>query len=100
MIERISLGEMGMSEADFLRSTPRLWRSRLEGLRGMQRDALRSQWEIARWQAATIMAPHLKRPISPQKLLRFPWEQAEHDNIVATIEKHRDIFAKLTPPTP
>lgn len=100
MIERISLGEMGMSETDFLRSTPRLWRSRLEGMRAIQRDTLRSQWEIARWQAATIIAPHLKRPIGPQKLMRFPWEGTNHDDIVATIQRHRDIFAKLTPPTP
>lgn len=99
MIERISLGEMGMSEADFLRSTPRLWRSRLDGMRGLQRDQLRTQWEIARWQAALIISPHLKNPTSPKRLVRFPWEQAVHDDIVATVSKHKDIFAKLTPPT-
>jgi hypothetical protein len=48
--------------------------------------------------AATLMSPHLKKPISPQKLMKFPWEQTDHDDIVAKVTRHADIFAKLTPP--
>lgn len=48
--------------------------------------------------AATMISPHLKRPISPQKLMRFPWEVSDHDDIVAKITRYADIFAKLTPP--
>jgi hypothetical protein len=44
------------------------------------------------------MAPHLKKPLDPRKLMVFPWEQKSTDEIVATVRKYADIFAKLTPP--
>jgi hypothetical protein len=48
--------------------------------------------------AATMISPHLKKPISPQKLMKFPWEKSNHDDIVAKVTRYADIFAKLTPP--
>jgi len=53
---------------------------------------------MSRWMAATIMSPHLKKPIAPNKLMAFPWEIIEPDDIVAKITQYADIFAKLTPP--
>jgi hypothetical protein len=98
MVERISYGELNLSEREFLKSTPRFWKRKLEGLRSAQRQEYRNQWIIARWTVAAAMTPHLRAPIKPTKLLRFPWEESEHDDIVATVSKHKDIFAKLTPP--
>ena len=40
----------------------------------------------------------LKKPIAPNKLMAFPWEMIEPDDIVAKITQYADIFAKLTPP--
>jgi hypothetical protein len=48
--------------------------------------------------AATMIAPHLKKPIAPQKLMRFPWEIDQAENVQEVIEKYRNIFNKLTPP--
>jgi hypothetical protein len=48
--------------------------------------------------AATMIAPHLKKPIAPQKLMRFPWETDQAENVQEVIEKYRHIFNKLTPP--
>jgi hypothetical protein len=53
---------------------------------------------MTRWAVATGMAPHIKNPIEPRKLMRFPWEESESVDIVATVSKYADIFAKLTPP--
>lgn len=89
---------MHMSEEDFANCTPKYYRLRLEGMRLTQQQQYRNQWEIARWQSAMIMSPHLKRAIEPTKLVRFPWEKA-HEDIVAVVVKYKDIFAKLTPPT-
>jgi len=97
-MERISYGELNLSEREFWKATPRFWRRKLEGLRHAQLQEYRNQWEIARWSVATSMAPHLKKPIDPKKLIDFPWEEPNHDDIVATVSKYADIFAKLTPP--
>lgn len=98
IIERIAFGEMGMLENDFNKCTPYYWRTRLDGMRHAQHQQFQNDWEMTRWMAATIMSPHLKKPISPQKLMKFPWEQIDHDDIVAKVTRHADIFAKLTPP--
>jgi hypothetical protein len=89
---------MGMLEHEFNKCTPRYFRARLDGMRTAQQQDFRNQWELTRWMAATMISPHLKRPISPQKLMRFPWEVSDHDDIVAKITRYADIFAKLTPP--
>ena len=88
---------MGMDEATFYDATPKYYRLRLFGMRTAQEQQYRNQWTIARWQVATIIAPHLKKPIEPIRLMRFPWERPPID-IVATVAKYKDIFAKLTPP--
>ena len=98
IIERIAFGEMGMLEKDFNQCRPYYWRARLDGMRQTQHQQFQNDWEMTRWMAATIMSPHLKKPISPQKLMKFPWEQTDHDDIVAKVTRHSDIFAKLTPP--
>jgi len=98
MVERISYGELNLSEREFWKSTPRFWRRKLDGLRIAQRQQYRNQWEMTRWAVATGMAPHIKNPIEPRKLMRFPWEESESVDIVATVSKYADIFAKLTPP--
>lgn len=70
----------------------------MDGMRRAQIQEYRNQWEMTRWAVATSMAPHLKKPIDPRKLLTLPWEQKSTEEIVATVRKYADIFAKLTPP--
>jgi hypothetical protein len=89
---------MGMDEDSFLESSPKYFRLRLFGMRTAQEQQYKNQWELARWMTATIISPHLKKPISPQKLMKFGWEQTDHDDIVAKVTRYADIFAKLTPP--
>ena len=89
---------MGMDEDSFNNSTPIYFRHRLHGMREAQQQQYKNQWEMTRWMAATIISPHLKKPIAPNKLMAFPWEKIEPDDIVAKITQYADIFAKLTPP--
>lgn len=97
-LKQIGFGEMLMSEEDFLNCTPYYFRLRLHGMRKAQTQQYRNQWELSRWMAATMIAPHLKKPIAPQKLISFPWEVEQAENVQEVIEKYRHIFNKLTPP--
>jgi hypothetical protein len=67
-------------------------------MRKAQTHQYRNQWELSRWMAAIMIAPHLQKPIAPQKLMRFPWETDQAENVQEVIEKYRHIFNKLTPP--
>jgi hypothetical protein len=89
---------MGMDEDSFNNCTPLYFRHRLFGMRQAQYQEFKNQWEISRWMVATIISPHLQKPIAPNKLMSFPWEVVEPDDIVAKITQYADIFAKLTPP--
>jgi hypothetical protein len=89
---------MGMDEDSFNNCTPIYFRHRLFGMRQAQQQQFKNDWEMTRWMAATIISPHLKKPIAPNKLMTFPWEIIEPDDIVAKITQYADIFAKLTPP--
>lgn len=96
-LKQIGYGEMLMSEQEFNDSSPLYFRLRLHGMRKAQTTAYRTQWEISRWMAATIMAPHLRKPIAPKNLVTFSWEEEERENIVELVSKYRHIFNKLTP---
>jgi hypothetical protein len=50
-----------------------------------------------RWAVATSMAPHLKKPIEPKRLLTFPWEEPEFLSIHEAVKLYSHVFAKLTP---
>lgn len=40
----------------------------------MQDAGYKDDWERMRMLAAIVIQPHLKRKVTPQKLLPFPWE--------------------------
>lgn len=86
-----------MLETDFKRSTPIYFTRRLEGLRQAQELEYRNGWIIARWQAAVMLSPWSKQPITPQQLITFDWEKKEMLTITEAVEKYRSIFDKLTP---
>jgi hypothetical protein len=88
---------MMLSEREFLLSTPRFYRLKLEGMREAQQQQYRNDWEITRWAVATTMAPHLMKPIEPKRLLTFPWEVSEYLSIHEALKVYSHVFDKLTP---
>jgi len=66
-------------------------------MREAQTQSYRNQWEITRWAVATTMAPHLKKPIEPKRLLTFPWEEPEFISIHEAVKLYSHVFDKLTP---
>jgi hypothetical protein len=50
-----------------------------------------------RWAVATSMAPHLKKPIEPKRLLTFPWEERDYISIEEAVKLYSHVFDKLTP---
>jgi hypothetical protein len=43
------------------------------------------------------MAPHLKEPIKPKRLLTFPWEEPDYISIEDALRLYSHVFDKLTP---
>ena len=97
-LKEIAFGEMGMDEDAFDECRPLYFRHRLHGMRKAQQQQYRNEWEITRWAVATTMAPHLKKPIEPKRLLTFPWEQSDQISIHDALKLYSHVFDKLTPP--
>ncbi len=66
-------------------------------MRSAQTQEYRNQWELMRWAVATSMAPHLKKPIEPKRLLTFTWEERDYISIEEAVKLYSHVFDKLTP---
>jgi len=49
----------------------------VRGKRKLIESDQREEWERVRWQSAVLLQPHISKGkrLTPQKLLRFPWEK-------------------------
>lgn len=65
---------MRLSYDDFCRLTPEEFGHACKEYRRMQDAAHRDRWSRMRMLAAITIQPHLKKKITPQGLLPFPWE--------------------------
>lgn len=95
---KLALGKMGMSEIDFLNTTPRAFALKVEGWATWEADQSRSEWERTRWAVAVGMSPHLKKPIKPTDLFRFDDEKSTTKEIDKEADaKINRIAAKWRP---
>ena len=67
---------MGLSRADFCRMSPLEFYYISKAHREEQERLSRERWEIMRMEAFIIIQPHVKKGLTPKKLLPFPWEQS------------------------
>lgn len=63
---------MSVSELDDM--TPRAFANAQIGFSKLYQLKEQAEWERARWISCVIINPHLKRPVSPGKITKFPWE--------------------------
>lgn len=71
-----AIGGLGWTEEQFWASDPRTLEAAHEARRRIESERYKAEWERVRWMTATVIAPHLKRPIAPVKLLEFDWERS------------------------
>ncbi|RRC99048.1 hypothetical protein EII32_08425 [Prevotella sp. OH937_COT-195] len=84
----IALGCIHLSYDDFCRLTPIEFEHIYKEFRNRQDAAYKDEWERMRMLAAIVIQPHLKKKVTPQKLLPLPWE--------STTKKQRGKAQQLT----
>lgn len=72
----IALGCIHLSYDDFCRLTPIEFEHIYKEFKDRQDADYKDEWERMRMLAAIVIQPHLKKKVTPQKLLPFPWESA------------------------
>lgn len=67
--------DTGLSFRDFCRLTFDEMEEVLRVSRERREQTMRDEWERMRMHAVMTMQPHCKKRLSPQTLLKFPWEK-------------------------
>lgn len=71
----VALGCVGLSFDDFCRLETVEFEHICRAWRDMAEGDDRRRWERARLMAAITIQPHVRKPVSPARLLQFPWER-------------------------
>ncbi len=69
------MGGMHISYDDFCRLTPDEFGHVYEAFHKRREADYKEEWERVRMLAFIVIQPHLKKKITPQNLLPFPWEK-------------------------
>ena len=82
--------------------TPRSFSNKFAGYTEKVELSMQNQWEMTRMIVHSCLSPHLKRKMTPQKLMPFDWDNKNKKNVrVASqkeiqkvIKKYREKAAK------
>ncbi|MDO5395654.1 MAG: hypothetical protein Q4F07_06790 [Bacteroidales bacterium] len=95
----IGVGCIGLSLDDFCNCDYDEFESICRSWSEMTEGQTREAWERARMIATICIQPHLRKRISPQKLLPFPWDkkkaEIKRQNSELTPEQRRRRFEEL-----
>lgn len=69
-----AIGQIGMCMRDFMACTPDEFGAIAKAYTESSDSESRAAWERVRLLAAICIQPHVKRKITPQKLLPLPWD--------------------------
>jgi hypothetical protein len=71
----VALGYLGWSVIDFWDSTPREFSNAFRGWVKVRDMDMQSAWERARMLALYTAAPHSKKKLRPQDIMKFEWDK-------------------------
>ena len=71
----IALSCLNLSYDDFCRLTPVEFENVYKVYQDKREADYKDEWARMRMLAAIVIQPHLKRKVTPEKLLPFPWEK-------------------------
>ncbi len=71
----LALGVIRLSYDDFCRLTPDEFSDIVEAWQEHQETKDRGAWERTRILGAIVIQPHLKKSVTPKKLLPLPWDR-------------------------
>lgn len=78
----IALGRIGLSFDDFCRLDYEEFENICGAWHENAETAYRGEWERVRMLAAISIQPHVKKTVTPKKLLPFPWDDARKERKV------------------
>ena len=83
-------GELGMSEEEFMLTTPAFFSARAKGYEKQRQH----QYELARWISFWAVVPHAKKGAvkNPQSLAQFTWEKVTPE---LTKEQLQMVYKRL-----
>ena len=88
-IEKCGLWQLGYTVAELYDMTPRMFYNAQKGLFDHWEMNQQGSWERARWVAAAIINPHVKKSVQPKDLVRFAWEKKRGKIKTKELEKIR-----------
>ena len=87
---------MNLTEREFEDTTPLYFNIRLSGLRRLQYEQEKQEWERARWLARFIAQQYASKPLSLSDVARFSWDEPEL-SMAEYYRRNKDIYDKLKP---
>lgn len=70
----IALGQIGLLYDDFCRCTPVEFEHIYKAYSDRAEAEYRDGWERMRLLATIVIQPHVKKKLTAQKLMKFPWD--------------------------
>jgi hypothetical protein len=86
---------MGMTVDELYNMTPRQFQNKREGFQRVAEYGMQTKWEISRWLAAVVIAPHTKKRLKPRDLIAFPWENKKRVHRAATFDEVKQAINKV-----
>lgn len=90
------MGVLGMSFEDFCILTPKECTAACTAYREESEAREKSAWERMRLLANISIQPHIKKKITPRKMLPFPWDNGNLRNNPHDNKKAIEVLRSLT----
>lgn len=90
-MQKIAYGLLGLQPLEFWVLTPKEFKLMVEGYQMKDKSVWSKVAQLASW----VTAPHLKKPISPEKLLNPEGSRKSKDKAKTTEQESREIIAEL-----
>lgn len=66
-----------------------------EGWRRLREQSSRELWEVARWQSAIAISPHVQQQKPLTELLPLPWDRKSVNDVDVDIEVRKEQALKM-----
>lgn len=90
-----AVGVIGLSFADFCLLTAEEFSAICAAYAGKRTDEFRTDWERTRTAAAIGIQPHVRKRVTPQSLLPFPWDKKKPERPLVPKEEAKRKLERI-----
>ena len=95
----VAVGNIGLPYNDFCGLTPEEFGHVYEAYSSQREADRKDSWERARLMTTIMIQPHLKKKLTPQQLLRLPWDaepqERKANNPQPTAAESKERFEEM-----